>query len=50
MPIGIFSFSGHKQSFFGDLHCHGKDAIQFFTETKTVTAHWFDEEEMKQEQ
>jgi malonate-semialdehyde dehydrogenase (acetylating)/methylmalonate-semialdehyde dehydrogenase len=49
VPIGIFSFSGHKQSFFGDLHCHGKDAIQFFTETKTVTTHWFDEEEMKQE-
>jgi len=49
VPIGIFSFSGHKQSFFGDLHCHGKDAIQFFTETKTVTSHWFDEEEMKQE-
>lgn len=49
VPVGVFSFTGHKQSFFGDLHCHGKDAIQFFTETKTVTQRWFDEEEMKKE-
>lgn len=50
VPNGIFSFTGHKKSFFGDLHCHGKDAIKFFTETKTVTQHWFDEEEMKHEE
>jgi malonate-semialdehyde dehydrogenase (acetylating)/methylmalonate-semialdehyde dehydrogenase len=50
VPIGVFSFTGHKKSFFGDLHCHGKDAIRFFTETKTVTTRWFDEEEMKKEQ
>lgn len=49
VPVGIFPFSGHKMSFFGDLHCHGKDAIRFFTESKTVTARWFDEEEMKKE-
>ena len=50
VPMGIFSFTGHKKSFFGDLHCHGKDAIKFFTETKTVTQHWFDEEEMRHEE
>ena len=50
VPIGVFSFTGHKQSFFGDLHCHGKDAFRFYTETKTVTVRWFDEEEMKKEQ
>ncbi len=49
VPIGVFSFTGHKQSFFGDLHCHGKDAFRFYTETKTVTTRWFDEEEMKKE-
>ena len=49
VPIGVFSFTGHKQSFFGDLHCHGKDAFRFYTETKTVTVRWFDEEEMKKE-
>jgi len=49
VPIGAFSFTGHKQSFFGDLHCHGKDAFRFYTETKTVTTRWFDEEEMQKE-
>lgn len=47
VPIGIFPFSGHKYSFFGDLHCLGKDGVKFFTETKCVTTRWFDEEEMK---
>lgn len=47
VPIGFFPFSGHKDSFFGDLHCLGKDAYRFFTESKTVTTRWFDEEEMK---
>jgi malonate-semialdehyde dehydrogenase (acetylating)/methylmalonate-semialdehyde dehydrogenase len=50
VPIGVFSFTGHKRSFFGDLHCHGKDSIKFFTDAKTVTTRWFDEEEMKREQ
>lgn len=49
VPIGAFPFSGHKQSFFGDLHCHGKDAFRFYTDSKTVTTRWFDEEEMKRE-
>jgi malonate-semialdehyde dehydrogenase (acetylating)/methylmalonate-semialdehyde dehydrogenase len=49
VPVGVFSFTGHKKSFFGDLHCHGKDAIRFFTDAKTVTTRWFDEEEMKRE-
>lgn len=45
VPVGFFPFSGHKKSFFGDLHCLGKDAYRFFTESKSVTTHWFDEEE-----
>ncbi len=47
VPFGIFPFTGHKQSFFGDLHMIGKDGIRFFTETKAVTTRWFNEEEMK---
>lgn len=47
VPAGIFPFTGHKQSFFGDLHALGKDGIRFYTETKAVTTKWFDEEEMK---
>jgi malonate-semialdehyde dehydrogenase (acetylating)/methylmalonate-semialdehyde dehydrogenase len=49
VPVGFFPFSGHKHSFFGDLHCLGKDGIRFYTETKCVTARWFDEQEMKAE-
>lgn len=49
VPIGVFPFCGHKSSFFGDLHCHGKDAFRFYTESKCVTVRWFDEEEMKKE-
>jgi malonate-semialdehyde dehydrogenase (acetylating) / methylmalonate-semialdehyde dehydrogenase len=47
VPVGVFPFSGHKDSFFGDLHCLGKDGIKFYTESKCVTTRWFDEEEMK---
>lgn len=47
VPVGIYPFSGHKNSFFGDLHCLGKDGMRFYTETKVVTTRWFDEEEKK---
>jgi len=47
VPVGIFPFSGHKQSFFGDLHVLGKDGIRFYTETKAVTTKWFGKAEAK---
>ncbi|MFP3154236.1 CoA-acylating methylmalonate-semialdehyde dehydrogenase [Lachnospiraceae bacterium ZAX-1] len=47
VPVGTFPFTGHKRSFFGDLHCLGKDGIAFYTEGKCVTTRWFDEEELK---
>ena len=47
VPVGMFTFSGHKLSFFGDLHCLGKDGYRFYTESKCVTTHWFEEEEKK---
>ncbi|MGF7002922.1 malonate-semialdehyde dehydrogenase (acetylating)/methylmalonate-semialdehyde dehydrogenase [Lachnospiraceae bacterium PFB1-21] len=50
VPVGMFPFSGHKNSFFGDLHCLGKDGYRFYTETKVVTTRWFDEEEAKKEE
>ncbi|GAB6143358.1 CoA-acylating methylmalonate-semialdehyde dehydrogenase [Desulfocicer niacini] len=46
VPNGIFGFTGHKQSFFGDLHAMGRDGIRFFTEQKNVTSTWFTEEEV----
>ena len=48
VPVGVFPFTGHKNSFFGDLHALGKDGVRFFTETKAVTTRWFDAEEMQQ--
>lgn len=47
VPVGLFPFTGHKDSFFGDLHVLGKDGVRFYTETKAVTTRWFDEAEMK---
>jgi malonate-semialdehyde dehydrogenase (acetylating)/methylmalonate-semialdehyde dehydrogenase len=43
VPLPFFSFTGWKQSFFGDQHAYGKQGVRFYTETKTVTARWFDE-------
>ena len=40
-PIATFPFSGMKDSFFGDLHGQGRDAIQFFTDRKVVITRWF---------
>ncbi len=42
VPLPFFSFTGWKDSFFGDQHAYGKQAVRFYTETKTVTARWFD--------
>ncbi|MDR1530912.1 MAG: CoA-acylating methylmalonate-semialdehyde dehydrogenase [Clostridiales bacterium] len=47
VPVGLFPFSGHKQSFFGDLHTLGKDGVRFFTDSKCVTSTWFDEDEKR---
>jgi len=44
VPVGIFGFTGQKQSFFGDLHMMGRDGFIFYTESRNVTATWFDEE------
>ena len=43
VPLPFFSFTGWKRSFFGDLHAYGKQAIRFYTETKTIISRWFDE-------
>ena len=40
-PVAFFPFSGWKDSFLGDLHAHGPDAVDFFTRKKTVTSRWF---------
>ena len=40
-PIATFPFSGMKDSFLGDLHGQGHDAVNFFTENKVVITRWF---------
>jgi malonate-semialdehyde dehydrogenase (acetylating)/methylmalonate-semialdehyde dehydrogenase len=40
-PMAFFPFTGWKQSFFGDLHAHGKDAVAFYTEQKVIMSRWF---------
>lgn len=44
VPLPFFSFTGWHNSFYGDLHAYGKQAVRFYTETKTVTARWFDDD------
>ena len=43
VPLPFFSFTGWKGSFLGDLHAYGKQAVRFYTETKTIISRWFDE-------
>ena len=40
-PVAFFPFSGHRSSFFGDLHVTGRDGVEFFTTKKTTTTRWF---------
>ena len=40
VPLPMMSFSGSRGSFLGDSHFYGKQAIHFFTQTKTVTSLW----------
>ncbi|HXM46118.1 MAG TPA: CoA-acylating methylmalonate-semialdehyde dehydrogenase [Bryobacteraceae bacterium] len=40
-PMAFFPFSGWKNSFYGDLHAHGPDAIAFYTEQKVIMSRWF---------
>ena len=39
-PVASFPFSGWKESFFGDLHGQGRDAVEFFTRKKVVIERW----------
>jgi malonate-semialdehyde dehydrogenase (acetylating)/methylmalonate-semialdehyde dehydrogenase len=39
-PMAYFPFSGWKESFFGVLHGQGRDAVEFFTESKIVVERW----------
>jgi malonate-semialdehyde dehydrogenase (acetylating)/methylmalonate-semialdehyde dehydrogenase len=39
-PMAFFPFSGARDSFFGDLHGQGRDAVEFFTQEKVIVERW----------
>jgi malonate-semialdehyde dehydrogenase (acetylating)/methylmalonate-semialdehyde dehydrogenase len=39
-PFAFFPFSGWKGSFYGDLHVHGMDGVEFYTRKKVVVTRW----------
>jgi len=43
VPVPFFSFTGSRGSKLGDLGPYGKQVVQFYTQTKTITARWFDD-------
>jgi malonate-semialdehyde dehydrogenase (acetylating)/methylmalonate-semialdehyde dehydrogenase len=41
--MAMFPFTGWDESFFGDLHIQGKEAVQFYTQQKVISTRWFAE-------
>jgi malonate-semialdehyde dehydrogenase (acetylating) / methylmalonate-semialdehyde dehydrogenase len=41
-PMAWFPFTGWNKSFFGDLHIQGTEAVQFYTQQKTIMTRWFE--------
>jgi malonate-semialdehyde dehydrogenase (acetylating)/methylmalonate-semialdehyde dehydrogenase len=39
--MAMFPFTGWDASFYGDLHIQGREAVQFYTQQKTITTRWF---------
>jgi malonate-semialdehyde dehydrogenase (acetylating)/methylmalonate-semialdehyde dehydrogenase len=48
VPVPMFSFTGSRASKLGDLGPYGKQVVMFYTQTKTVTARWFDDSTVSQ--
>jgi len=46
-PMAYFPFNGWKESFFGIVHAQGRDAIEFYTESKIVVERWSRQETRK---
>jgi malonate-semialdehyde dehydrogenase (acetylating)/methylmalonate-semialdehyde dehydrogenase len=40
-PMAYFPFGGARDSFFGDLKVHGRDAFTFYTDGKVTISRWF---------
>lgn len=44
VPVPLFSFTGSGASKLGDLGPYGKQVVMFYTQTKTITERWFDDD------
>ena len=40
VPLPMFSWSGNKGSFLGDINFYGKSGVSFYTQLKTTTSLW----------
>ncbi|RYG50936.1 CoA-acylating methylmalonate-semialdehyde dehydrogenase [archaeon] len=40
VPLPMFSFTGSRGSNRGDVNFYGKQAVNFYTQTKTITSNW----------
>ena len=47
VPLPMFSFTGNKKSILGDLNFYGKAGMQFYTQWKTVTSNWKENEKVQ---
>lgn len=44
VPLPFFSFTGSRGSFLGASHFYGKAGVHFYTQTKTITSLWREED------
>lgn len=40
VPLPMFSFTGNKASILGDMNFYGKAGVNFYTQLKTITSAW----------
>jgi len=44
VPLPMFSFTGSRSSFVGSQHFYGKEGVKFYTQIKTVTQNWSEDD------
>lgn len=44
VPLPFFSFTGSKKSFLGSSYFYGQDGVRFYTQRKTVTTNWWEDD------
>jgi len=44
VPLPFFSFTGSRKSFVGSTNFYGKEGVKFFTQIKTITSNWWEDD------